>query len=513
MSSHTSIEDEKYSKGDLGKSPQDLTEDVPNIGHPIVNTATTPPALITEIDKGLIAWESQDDPENPLKWPARKRRINLTLISLITFISPLGSSIFAPGIGYTLADLHESSQAVGSLMITIFLLGYSIGPLFLAPLSEMYGRWPVIVGACWFFNAFLLGCSFAQNMPGLIIMRFLAGTGGSAVMAIAPAIVADMYPVERRSFAMAIVLVVQSVSPAAGPIAGGFIAQQLSWRWTYWILLIFSAFITTLITFFMHECYGPAILERKTRRLRKELNRPELRSKMALPVTKWGLLKRSLYRPMKLLTHSPVVILFSLYVACIYGMLYLCLTTVSLIFTDQYGFSIEITGLIYISFAVGMVISLGFLMNTQDKSVAKQRVLNNGVFEPEMRLKNLIYIVAWVGPALIVYGWTAQYHVHWIVPTIALTFFGFGMVGIFMGTQTYVVDSFSAYAASAVAAVTCVRSGVGTFLPFAGPPLFTKLGVGWGNTVLGLIAIMLTPMVLIFRRYGKTIRTRYPVDL
>jgi MFS family permease len=92
-------------------------------------------------------------------------------------------------------------------MITIFLLGYSLGPLFLAPLSEMFGRWPVIVGACWFFNFFLLGCSFAKNMPGLIVMRFFAGTGGSAVMAIAPAIVADMYPMERRSFAMAIILV------------------------------------------------------------------------------------------------------------------------------------------------------------------------------------------------------------------------------------------------------------------------------------------------------------------
>jgi MFS family permease len=121
--------------------------------------------------------------------------------------SPLGSSIFAPGIEQTMVELHETSNAVGSLMITIFLMGYAIGPLFLAPLSEIYGRYPVIVLSCWFFNAFLIGCGFAPNMPGLIVMRFLAGTGGSAVMAIAPAIVADLYPVERRSFAMGIVLV------------------------------------------------------------------------------------------------------------------------------------------------------------------------------------------------------------------------------------------------------------------------------------------------------------------
>ena len=106
-----------------------------------------------------------------------------------------------------MAELHETSNAIGSLMITIYLMGYALGPLFLAPLSEIYGRYPVIVGSTWFFVAFLLGCGFAPSMPSLIVMRLLAGTGGSAVMAIAPAMVADLYPVERRSFAMGIVLV------------------------------------------------------------------------------------------------------------------------------------------------------------------------------------------------------------------------------------------------------------------------------------------------------------------
>jgi MFS family permease len=131
-----------------------------------------------------------------------------------------------------MAELHETSNAVGSLMITswlhqapclyfqlisvVYLMGYALGPLFLAPLSEIYGRYPVIVVSCWCFNAFLIGCSFVNNMPGLIVLRLLAGTGGSAVMAIAPAIVADIYPVERRSFAMGIVLVSSFESRSAG---------------------------------------------------------------------------------------------------------------------------------------------------------------------------------------------------------------------------------------------------------------------------------------------------------
>ena len=137
-----------------------------------------------------------------------------------------------------MAELHEPSQAVGSLMITIYLLGYALGPLFLAPLSEIYGRYPVIVLSCWFFNAFLIGCSFAQSMLGLIIMRFLAGTGGSAVMTIAPAIVADLYPVERRSFAMGIVLVSRQAQSlqAVDRYLDYPIGQPSSWsnlRWVY----------------------------------------------------------------------------------------------------------------------------------------------------------------------------------------------------------------------------------------------------------------------------------------
>lgn len=134
----------------------------------------------------------------------------------------------------------------------------------------------------------------------------------------------------------------------------------------------------------MFEPYAPAILEKKARRLRKELNRPDLQSKLALQVSKSELLKRSLLRPLKLLTRSPAVFLFSLYVATIYGMLYLCFITITTIFSSIYGFSIELTGLVYLPFGIGMIIALSILMNTSDKIAMNLRKKNNGVFEPEM---------------------------------------------------------------------------------------------------------------------------------
>ena len=137
----------------------------------------------------------------------------------------------APGIAFTMRDLHEPSSVIGALMVTIFILGFAIGPLFLGPLSELYGRHPVTVLSCWFFNLWLLGCGLAPTMPSLIAMRLFAGIGGSGVMTIGPAIVADMFPVERRAFATSLIVMAQSLGPTIGPICGGFISEDLGWRW------------------------------------------------------------------------------------------------------------------------------------------------------------------------------------------------------------------------------------------------------------------------------------------
>ena len=120
----------------------------------------------------------------------------------------------APGTANTMKELNEPSQVVGSLMVTIYVLGYAIGPLFLAPLSEIYGRYPVVILSTWFFNAWLLGSALAPTMPSLIAMRLLAGIGGSAVMTISPAVAADLYPVEKRAFTTSLIILSQCVGPA-----------------------------------------------------------------------------------------------------------------------------------------------------------------------------------------------------------------------------------------------------------------------------------------------------------
>jgi hypothetical protein len=138
---------------------------------------------------------------------------------------------------------------------------------------------------------------------------------------------------------------------------------------------------------------------------------------------------------------------------------------------------------------------------------------NDGVFEPEMRLPACIFFAFFVPITFFWYGWSADKAVHWIVPIIGLIPFGFGMMGIFIPIQTYTIDSFPQFAASGIAALTVSRSLFGAFLPLAGPSMYASLGLGWGNTVLGFIAIGLIPAPLLIYKFGGKIRKNHPVKL
>ena len=93
------------------------------------------------------------------------------------------------------------------------------------------------------------------------------------------------------------------------------------------------------------------------------------------------------------------------------------------------------------------------------------------------------------------------------MPIIGTAGIGLGLIGTFMPIQTYLVDSFTIYAASAVAANTITRSLVGAILPLAGRPLYQNLGLGWGNTVLAFIGLVMVPIPLLFLKYGEYLRT------
>jgi len=227
-------------------------------------------------------------------------------------------------------------------------------------------------------------------------MRFLGGVGGSACLTVGPGVIADLFPTEQRGKAMALYSSGVLFGPILGPICGGFIAQNAGWRWVFWVVFIASCIIASGLVILYRETNHVVLLNRKTARLRKELNRPELQNilthqKDAASVSPGTVLKQGIIRPLKMLTRSPVILSLSLYMAFIFGLLYLLFTTITVVYVETYHWSPQFCGLAYLGLGIGFFMGLIFVARTSDATIIKLTKSNNNVYEPEFRLASCLF--------------------------------------------------------------------------------------------------------------------------
>jgi len=261
----------------------------------------------------------------------------------------------------------------------------------------------------------------------------------------------------------------------------------------------------------MRETYAVAILARKAAKLRAQTGNPNLKSKLDSGLSSRDLFLYSIVRPTKMLFRSPIVASLSTYVAVVYAYLYILFTTFATVFSSQYGMGPGIVGLCFIGIGIGSLIGQFVSVYVGNRIMRKHMAA--GDLKPEHRLPLMIPGALAVPIGLFWYGWSVYAHTHWIVPIIGTGFVGFGLLLTFMPANTYLVDVFTAHAASAMAANTVLRSVVAAVLPLAGRHMYDALGLGWGNSLLGFIALLFAPIPFVFLRYGEFIRTRYTVKL
>ncbi|ORY67008.1 bicyclomycin resistance protein [Pseudomassariella vexata] len=462
------------------------------------------------------------DPEHPYQWPRWRTFMNAFLISAMSFLTPLASSIFAPGVPQLLREFQNPSLEIAAFVVSVYILGFAFGPLIMAPASEMYGRLVVYHISNVSFLAFVIACALAPNMNTLIVFRFLSGVFGSTAITNGGGSIADLFPQERRAVAMAGFAVGPLLGPIIGPVTGGFLADAEGWRWNFWVLAIATGFLSIVMLFILKESYVPVLLERKVRRLRKETGNNLLRSNLDIGLSTSDYFKRGLVRPVKMLLLSPIIMLTSLFMAVTYGYLYVMFTSMTEVFQQYYGFSTSLVGLSFLGLGIGSLVGIFVFSSTSDRYMKRKSAEDDaragasgtekeGGMKPEYRLPFLLLGAVLLPIGLFTYGWTAEKHVHWIVPIFGTGIVGVANIVIFMALQMYLVDAFTVYAASALAANTLVRSIAGAVLPLAGLPMYEKLGIGWGNSILAFIALGFAPVAWLIIRYGEVIRKSYPM--
>lgn len=189
-------------------------------------------------DPNVIGWDSPDDPENPVNFPAWRKWTLIGLVSAVTFMTGISSSMFAPGVPALMEEFHSTNSALGSFVVTIFVLGLAMGPLFFGPLSELYGRTGVQYVGCIGFFIFTIACALSTSLSMLIGMRLLQGTFAACPLTNGGGIIADMVRQEERGFAMSMFTIGSLFAPILGPVAGGFLASAEGWRWVFWLITI-----------------------------------------------------------------------------------------------------------------------------------------------------------------------------------------------------------------------------------------------------------------------------------
>ncbi|ETS79473.1 hypothetical protein PFICI_09326 [Pestalotiopsis fici W106-1] len=467
-----------------------------------------PPPLPNQ-EEYVVEFDGPDDPYHAQNWPTSRKLLTAAMLGYTTMTSAFTSSIFSAATSHVAAEFDVSSE-VGILGVSLYVLGFATGPTFWAPLSELKGRRLPIVISMFGFSVFTIACAVAKDLQTLLICRFFAGFFGACPLAVVAAVFSDMFNNATRGAAITIFSMAVFTGPLLAPFVGGFIVTSyLGWRWTMYITSIMGWVAFILDFLFLKETYPPVILIEKAAELRRRTKNWGIHAKQEeIEVDFKELLQKNFTRPMRLLFFEPIVTLLSIYMAFIYGLLYLFLTAYPFVFQGVHHFNAGQSGLAFFGMIIGQLIA-GTVVLLDQPRYQRKLAANNGVPVPEWRLPVVIAGgVAFTG-GIFWFGWSGyRADIHWIVPAASGLLTGFGLMAIFLQALNYLVDAYLMFAASAIAGNTFLRSLCGAGFPLFSTYMFNGLGINYASTVLGCVAGVLVPIPVIFYLYGGKIRSK-----
>ncbi|KAJ5372875.1 Major facilitator superfamily domain general substrate transporter [Penicillium concentricum] len=461
----------------------------------------------TEEDPYAVVWIPAD-PRNPMNFrPIRKWSITL-LVSFVTLAVSLVSSAFSGGMSQIMEDF-DASQEIVILGVSLFVLGFAIGPLIWAPLSEIFGRRHIFTISFMFLTVFNAGAAGAKNIETLIVLRFLAGSFGSSPFGNGGGTIADMFPASQRGIAISLFAAAPFLGPTLGPVIGGFLAVAAGWRWVEGLLAAFSGVLWLCIIFLLPETYAPVLLRRRAEKM-SALTSKVYRSQFDIdrgPAPMGKTLKTALSRPWILLFCEPIVLLFSIYMAIIYGTLYMLFAAYPIVFQEVRGWSEGVGGLAFLGILVGMVMAVVYTF-PENFRYAKKCSQTTDRLAPELRLPPSMVGGIALPIGLFWFAWTNSPNIHWMVSVAAGAPFGFGMVLVFLSVFNYLIDSYTIFSASVLAANSALRSLFGMAFPLFTTYMYHNLGIHWASSIPAFLALACVPFPFIFYKYGARIRQR-----
>jgi MFS family permease len=479
-------------------------------------------------DRNVARFEP-DDKANPRNWPSWRKWTIVASIGLIDLTVSFGASGYSPAAGSFKDEFHAGHE-VGQLGLSLYVLGLAFGPMFIAPLSEYYGRTALYLIPYGMFLIFLLGTALATNLGHFLVLRLLSGTFASVTIANFGGTIADLWPRHEVGPAMNIFLWAAVCGSPLGFFLMSTVAQNHGWRYVFWLLLgicgvLWLQMLVVLIPF-GNETRHSVILRRRAKKEKKLI--PSEAQARSLK----NLFRVTLSRPFRFLTSETIVIFAALYNGFLYGLSFMFNSAFGLVFGKQgYGFDTLGVGLCFLGLCIG--ISLGPAVGIWQERYYQRQVhgeapssagssetdslLHTGddhkpKYIPEARVQLGKAAAILLPLSLFLFAWTSppQYGIHWIVPIFATVLFGFSFFTLIFMMAIYTEESYMVYSASALAGIGLARNVAGAIFPLFGSRMFEELGYNWAGTIIAGLACLLAPIPFVLERYGPKLREHSP---
>ncbi|KAJ3542439.1 hypothetical protein NM208_g4099 [Fusarium decemcellulare] len=429
-----------------------------------------------------------NDPQDAMTFSVWRKWMITIVQAIATLAVTFASSAYSGGIR-EIIGAFDASQEVATLGVSLYVLGFAVGPLLWAPLSELYGRQTIFLVSYTALVAFNVGAACAQTLTALLVLRFFAGAFGSSPLTNAGGVIADMFNRSERGLATSLYAMAPFLGPAIGPIVGGFLGQTEGWRWLHGVMAIFTGVLLILGALLVPETYAPFLLRRRAKMLSKATGRVCTYSAVGPTIQGTHCLSN-----------------FDIYLDHL-RTLYLCFAAFPIVFQAGRGWSPGLGGLAFIGIAVG--VTLATLGSVLDNRRYTRLVASKGdLVEPEDRLPPAIVGSILLPIGLFWFAWTTDPSVHWAVPIVGTVFFAIGLVLVFMSLLNYLIDAYVIFAASILAANSVLRSLFGAAFPLFTKQMYENLGNKWASSIPAFLALACVPFPFLFYKYGHRIRMK-----
>jgi len=457
----------------------------------------------TASDPFIVEFQA-GDPLNPMNFSSTRKWLITSVVTISVFAVTLTSSAYSASSEQITAEFGASSE-IFTLGVSLYVLGFAVGPALWAPLSELYGRQILFITTHAFVVAFVAASAGCTSMAQLLVFRFLAGTFGASPLTNSGGVIADLFPPAQRGLAMSVFAAAPFMGPMLGPVVGGFITITVGWRWVQGVCCIFIGVVWVVGSVTLPETYSPVLLHRRAKRLLRETGKVYI---SVLEQNKGGVelsevFGKALKRPWVLLFLEPIVLIASVYMAILYGTIYMFMGAFPIVYEKSRGWNAGIGGLAFLGLTIGMLFGLLYtiLDNGRYKNLGKAA-------PPEARLPPAMIGAVALVVGMFAFAWTNSPGIHWSASIILSAPFGFGCVLVFLSCINFLLDAYTIYAASVLAAGAMLRAFFGAAFPLFVTQMYENLGVHWASSVPAFLAVACLPFPFVAYRYGAALRMK-----